>query len=593
MAIKGAQGSVTIIDRATAPLRKIAESFMKLATASTDANSDMLKIQNSINGIAKAQSRLGRMGAYYEKQTKDIGNQAVGVLALGYSFKRILDPAIKFESAMTGIDKVLDVSPAQLKQMGKELKNMSKEIPVSAEGLANIAAAMGGIGLIPEQVIPATRAVAIMSTAFEMSAEDAGDSMGKLMNVYGLTVDQVTAVGDTINAIDAATAAKARKTVDVLGRIGGSAKIFGLTASQAAGLAGAFLDLGVAQEVAGTGINALLNKLGTADKQGEKFQKALQGMGMSAKGLKSAIAKDATGALNGFIHSLAKVKQSERMGVLTDLFGAEYADDIALVVGGIDRYDKATKVAANTTANAGSMQKEFQKQSETTANKMQILQGKVESVAISVGTILLPAISTLATILGNVAAPMEKLINDFPVLTKIVGVIAGVIITAKVATLAYTSIMWLAVPAINAMSASLAIAKYAMIGLNLAMSLSPINRFLILLTALMGAGILLAESWEPVKAFWIDLWNYLEKVITSFGKISGFTAGWDRTMSAIGLGDNTVNMAPATATTAIRNNTVQNTPVAVHVNVADGRVKSVETSGGTKANVFLNNGKQN
>jgi len=112
---------------------------------------------------------------------------------------------------------------------------------------------------------------------------------------------------------------------------------------------------------------------------------------------------------------------------------------------------------------------------------------------------------------------------------------------------------------------------------------------------LIAAGVALYTNWQPISKFFTDLWETIKGISKSFSDMAslGIIDLVTKGMGAIGLGDNTVNMAPATATTAIRNNTVQNTPVAVHVNVADGRVKSVETSGGTKANVSLNNGKQN
>ena len=49
---------------------------------------------------------------------------------------------------------------------------------------------------------------------------------------------------------------------------------------------------------------------------------------------------------------------------------------------------------------------------------------------------------------------------------------------------------------------------------------------------------------------------------------------------------------PQNALQTIQNNNRTTVPVAVHVNVADGKVKSVETQGGTKTDVFLNSGSQ-
>ncbi|MBD3842357.1 MAG: phage tail tape measure protein [Campylobacterales bacterium] len=124
---------------------------------------------------------------------------------------------------------------------------------------------------------------------------------------------------------------------------------FGLASIQAGALSSAFIALGKPPEVAATSINALLLKLKTADKQGTKFQKALQGIGLDATELKKSVDEDAQGALNNFLQTLSKVDKTEQMGVLSDLFGAEYSDDIALLVGGLENYNKALNLTSDAT----------------------------------------------------------------------------------------------------------------------------------------------------------------------------------------------------------------------------------------------------
>ena len=53
MAFKGAKGSVTIIDKATKPLRSIANSFLKLGNQSAKANKDLSRTQKAINPSPK------------------------------------------------------------------------------------------------------------------------------------------------------------------------------------------------------------------------------------------------------------------------------------------------------------------------------------------------------------------------------------------------------------------------------------------------------------------------------------------------------------------------------------------------------------
>ena len=237
------------------------------------------------------------------------------------------------------------------------------------------------------------------------------------MNVFALNVQGVGRLGDAINHLSDNSAAKASQIVNVLGRIGGAARVFGLSAKQSASLAGAFLALGKPPEVAATSINALLLKLGTADKQGARFQDALAGIGLSAAELKADISQNGEGAIIGFLQRLNTLDSADKMGVLADLFGAEYADDLALLSGGIDNYQKSIGLLANAQGYAGSMQREFQARSETTANHLVLLGNSVSTIAINIGGLLLPAVNALLAPLRVMSNWIGGLAQRFPALT--------------------------------------------------------------------------------------------------------------------------------------------------------------------------------
>lgn len=549
---------------------KVDTKEFAVALKKTQILSDALK---KLKTNSKALDDITASRDKFKSQLMD--NAAMGAVSIAP-----IKMAIDFETAFVGVQKVVDFNnDGEIKKMKKDILDMSTVIPVSADGLSNIAASMGGIGIAKKDILGATKAVAIMSTAFDMSSESAGDSMGKLMNVYGLSVKEVMAVGDTINAVDAGTAAKARLTVEVLGRIGGTAKAMGLSAHSAAGLAGAFLDLGVAPEVAGTGINALLSKMMTADKQGEKFQKGLQAIGIDAKGMKASIAKDASGAVNGLINSLAKLPKAERMGVLVDMFGAEYADDIALVVGGIDRYNKATNIASQTTKNAGSMQEEFNKQSKTTANQLKLLSGSVTAIGINVGSALLPAVNSVVEVLKKGSDVIGRFSSEHETATKVVGGLTIGIIGGSVALAVFryaasfvkggllrlssayimtslwaknfalwvrtggirlffksamtkiaTAATWIYSTALKAGRFSLMLfggaarfAGRAILWMGRALIMNPIG---LAIAAIAGAAYLIYKNWEPIKVWFSGLWGSIKSVAVSAWNILKGLFAW-------------------------------------------------------------------
>lgn len=252
------------------------------------------------------------------------------------------EEAIKFESAMADVKKVVDFeTPQGLENLKKDILELTRTIPMAKEELAAIAASGGQLGVAEKDLKSFTETIAKMGVAFDMPAEQAGDSMAKLANVYQIPIAQIGKLGDAINHLSNSSPAKASDIVNALGRVGGVAKQFGLTELQTASLSNAFISLGKAPEVAGTAINGMLTKLMTADKQGKKFQAVLEGMGTDAKALKKAIAENGEQALMDFLRQIEKLPKENQMGALVDLFGLEYADDVAVLVGGLDTYKKS------------------------------------------------------------------------------------------------------------------------------------------------------------------------------------------------------------------------------------------------------------
>ena len=102
-------------------------------------------------------------------------------------------------------------------------------------------------------------------------------------------------MGCDINTLGNTSAAKESEIVDVMQRIGGQAKQFGLATEQAAALSAAFISLGKSPEVAGTAINALLTKLQTANVQSDDFKEALWGIWLGDKPAQERLKKNLLG----------------------------------------------------------------------------------------------------------------------------------------------------------------------------------------------------------------------------------------------------------------------------------------------------------
>ena len=372
------------------------------------------RIGNSLRSMTRTQTMQQTVQTRLDmgRNTREqLRSEAMGAMAGMGAVLVPIKVAMDFESSMADVRKVVDFdTPQQFKEMEQQLLNMTHRIPMAATELSKIAASGGQLGIARQDIAGFTETIAKMSVAFDISADAAGDSMAKLANVYKIPVAKIGELGDAINHLSNSSPAKASDIVNTLGRVGGVAKQFGLTELQTASLSNAFISLGRSPEVAGTAINGMLTKLATAEKGGNKFQAALKSMGVSAKDLKRDIAQNGEQALMDFLKAVNKLPKDKQMGTLVDLFGLEYADDVAVLAGSLETYQKSIDALKNgkdgKPAFSGSMDKEFAARSATTANNWQLFKNQMQHLAISIGSVMLPTINALLN-------EMKPLVDSF------------------------------------------------------------------------------------------------------------------------------------------------------------------------------------
>ena len=502
--------------------------------------------------------------AHYDRRRaiKDEFWGAAGAVA-GVAFPVKL--AVEFESAMADVKKVVDFdTPKQFKEMEQDILRLTRTIPMAGTELAKITASGGQLGVARKDLPKFTETIAKMSVAFDMAADQAGDSMAKLANVYQIPIDQIGKLGDAVNHLSNSSPAKAGDIINTLGRVGGVAKQFGLTEIQTTSLSNAFISLGKTPEIAGTAINGMLTKLMTADKQGAKFQQALKNMGMESKDLKKAIKENGEQALMDFLKQVGKLPKENQMGALVDLFGLEYADDVAVLVSGLETYKKSIDELKKTSKDGkpafiGSMDKEFAARSATTANNWQIFKNSLTEIGITAGSVLLPALNQLMTTIRpiinsfadwasknpEVVSALVHLAAGFAAL-KVGGLmfrfvgneLSGFMVSFRLAK-ALLGVDWLATvirfkSGIGALARIFGVVKTA--ATLLGTGLMSLGRFLLMspigiALALLGvAAYMLYKNWDGVvggaKALWQDLSNFVSGVVNSIA--SFFGTCWER-----------------------------------------------------------------
>lgn len=397
-------------------------------------------------------------------ETTDFATELGKVTAAAGGLAVVAAAAMEFESAMAGVKKTVEGSPEQFQALSSEIKQLSIELGLSSEAVAEIAAQGGQLGIPIEQLGEFTTMAGKMSIAFGISADDAAESAAQLANVFGISMQDVEALGDAINTLGNNTAATEPDIINSMIRIGGTAKQFGLAEEQAAALSAAFIALGKTPEVAATAVNGLLTKLQTAQVQGKGFQEALDGIGLSSEQLAKDINANPQEALSNFLETLSTLDDQQRSIATFKLFGQEYADDVNLLVGSLGTYNDALGLTADKNKTAGAMQTEFEAQMSTSEAATARADAALAALTQTLGQYLLPIISATANGVAGVAGAVNSFAESFPMLTQLAVLVAG----AQVAMVALKSAMALAgaagVGAGASISAGMAIANKSILG---------------------------------------------------------------------------------------------------------------------------------
>ena len=390
--------------------------------------------------LAKAEQAQKRLARAIELQGKAEAFQSrmrgkmLGAVAAGATLAVPVKLAVDFESAMADVRKVIDFeTPQQFKEMGEDILALSQRIPMAAKGLADIVAAAGQAGIARNELLAFAESAAKMGVAFDITAEQAGQMMAQWRTAFKMSQKEVNELADQINYLGNTTAASAPKISDIVTRIGPLGEIGGATAREIAALGATMVSVGVGEEIAATGIKNLILRLTSGASATKKQQDAFKALGLSATRMAKMMQEDAQGAILAVVNALRKIPEYKRAAVLTDLFGRESVAAIAPLVTNVEQLEENLRKVGDATQYAGSMEKEFEARSATTANSLQLLMNTITRLGVTVGSVLLPPLAELAQSVAKVVGKIADWMGKHEGLTKVLVYATSAMLALKIA----------------------------------------------------------------------------------------------------------------------------------------------------------------
>lgn len=387
----------------------------------TSYKNAVAKINPEIERLTKAQQK------YINQQSKlnglqegmrSHGTNALQYAGMAYSVAQVADAAVKFESSMADVRKVVDFdSPEQFKQMGKDILDLSTRIPMAAEGLAQIVAAGGQSGIARDELLGFAESAAKMGVAFDITAEQAGDMMAKWRTAFKMGQSDVVKLADKINFLGNTTAASAPLISDIVTRIGPLGSVGGVASGEIAALGASLVGSGVTSEIAATGIKNLILALVSGESATKSQNEAFAALGFNAVDMAKYMQKDARGAILSVLEAVQRLDKEQQASVMAELFGKESISAIAPLLSNLDALKTNFDAVSDASKYAGSMEKEFQTRAETTANAMELMNNSIYRTKVAIGQGLLPAIAPVASVVADAATAVGNFATEYPNLT--------------------------------------------------------------------------------------------------------------------------------------------------------------------------------
>lgn len=409
---------VSLIDGVSAPARAAARGILGISQATRRANGTPITFQERLG------EAISRNNAALDRARGRMVDAVAGFYALRAAIGGPIAAASAFEDAMADVRKVVDFpTPASFEQFKQGLIEISKTVPMTVDGLAQIAAAAGQAGIAREDILKFTDAAAKIGTAFDISADQAGDAMAKLMTGLSLTLDEAILLTDAMNHLSNAQASSAPEILDVVRRVGAQAKMYGFTAEQTAAFASAMISAGAESEVAATSFRNMGKALTIGEAATARQADAFRELGLDAKQVAKDMQTDAVGTTIKVLEALSKIPAEQRAAISSQLFGDE-ARALGPLLTNLELVRSSVALIGDQSAYAGSSFREFEARSKTFSAAVMRFRNRLQAVAIVVGSALIPIFTDLMERLS----PFIEWVSDF--IAKHPQLVGGIVATA-------------------------------------------------------------------------------------------------------------------------------------------------------------------
>lgn len=466
---------------------------------------DLSDFESSMKEFQKTWGKLGN-------QMKTVGTQiGVGFTAAGGAVAAGLglavNKAMEFDAEMSRVGAIAGATGDDLAALRQAALDLGASTSKSATEVAQGMETMAAKGYDAQQVIAAMPGVIAAS---EASGEDmalVADTVSSALNAFGLSADQAIKVADVLATSANSSAAGIVDLQYAFKYAAPVANSLGVSMEQLAAATGIMADRGMKGEQAGTTLRAALLRL--ADPTDEA-KNQLTALGVSVT--------DASGKFLPFDQiigqlqtSTANMSNAQKAAALSTIFGTEAMTGmLSLVETGPAKFNELTAGLQNS---GGASADAAAKMKDNLAGSMEQLTGAVETLQISLGSALAPAIRWVADAVAGLVGWFNNL---SPETQKMIAIGAALV----AGLLVLIGVLGFVVAAVGTLITAATAVSLPMLGI--------IAVVAAVVVAIAALAYIIYQNWDSIVAFTVGTWETIKSALqAAWDWIVGlFTAVW-------------------------------------------------------------------
>lgn len=493
-------------------------------------------------------------------------SQMFDAVALGTALYGTIKPAVDFEYAMAKVGAI--TNEAADSQGFKSLTELARELGRTTQYTSAQAAEamqfLGMAGFNTQQILKATPAALNLAIAGNMDLGRTADIASNILTGFNLKAEETTRVADVLAQTSRTTNVNVEMLGETMKYAAPAAAAVGGTLEETAALAGVLGDAGIQATMSGTMLRAAYLRLAAPVGKGAKaLEKMRNELHLTAEEMPD-VAKQAAftqahlkqmgvkifddkGNMRSMIDIfkdmgavLKDASDQEKLSTVKAVFG-DRASAGALAIFNHIQTGRLDEVLDKINHSQGAAQEMADRMKATTYGAILELKSALESISISFGSVLLPTLAKTMRTFAGWANSVSKWAEEHPNVSKVIGYTVIGLISLKIAAIAVGyAFTFAASPVLSVLGfianfraaramAHLRAYKNGILGigtgfkeLGKAVGLlfkgsfsalkflgSVISKHPIFfaITAIAVGAFLIIKYWEPIKAFFVNLWD--------------------------------------------------------------------------------------